>query len=134
MTDANANEHVEAPPRLQVVGGGNGWWAGPGPSSIATYVFVDVEAFPDLLNLPQRAAEPGIMVEPAWLDGGRALRLTLSGERPVTVEIDLDRPELEAVRRARRLFVCPTTPKLGLDPYLARDLSVAVELPPLPKA
>jgi hypothetical protein len=123
----------ELPIRLQVVGGGNGWWVSDSasPSSIATYVFVDVEEHPELLDLPHLAQDPSWSVSPTWLANGKALRLDIAGPRRLALTLDLDRPELEAVRRTRQLFVCPTTPRLGLDPYLARDRSFAVRLPRL---
>ncbi|MHB8574959.1 MAG: hypothetical protein ACYDCQ_06450 [Dehalococcoidia bacterium] len=118
---------------LQIVGGGNGWWVTdqPGASSISTYVFVDVEAVPALLQLPDLSADPSWRVAAEWQAAGRSLRLHISGPVSLTVALDLDRPEFEAVRRARQLFVCPTTRSFGLDPYLARDRSFAVRLPAL---
>ena len=119
------------PVRLQVVAAGNGWWVntGPDPSDIATYVFVDVEAHPELLDLPARANEPDWAVDAAWQAEAESLAIHVRGPHAVTLEIPVNLPELEAVRRARHLYVCPTTPELGISPFLARDRSFHVDLP-----
>jgi hypothetical protein len=115
--------------RLEVVGAGNAWWVSPdaGPASISTYVFLDVEQHPDLLALPERAAEPGWLATAHRLDGGRLIRVEIAGS-DAAIEIPTDHPQLESVRRARTLYLCPTTPRLGIDPRLARDRSVPVEV------
>lgn len=120
--------------RLGIVAAGNGWWVntGPGASSIATYVFVDVEEHPELLELPTHAADADWSAYAGWLDDGSLLRIEIGGPLAVKIELAIDRPELEAVRHARTLYVCPTTPQLGLSPYRARDHSFVVRLPRRP--
>jgi hypothetical protein len=116
---------------LQIVAAGNGWWVSSGPdaSDISTYVFLDCEAHPELLALPEQARAPGWCATAAWNEAGDAIRVTISGPSELRFAMPVDRPELEAVRRARRIYICPTTPMLGLSPFLARDRSFLVELP-----
>lgn len=115
--------------RLEVVGAGNAWWVSPdaGPASISTYVFLDVEQHPELLELRDRAEQPGWSATARRLNDGRLVRVEIAGI-DAAIEIPTHHPQLEAVRRARTLYLCPTTPQLGLDPRLARDRSVAVEV------
>jgi hypothetical protein len=117
--------------RLEIVAAGNGWWinAGPDPSDIATYIFVDASEHPRLLLLPGRVSSGELTAAATWAAEKRLLMIALEGPTPFELEIKTERPELEAVRRARVLFICPTTPKIGVSPYLARDRSFSVELP-----
>ncbi len=126
MTNSEGSEPAI---RLEVVGAGNAWWVSPdaGPASISTYVFLDVEQHPELLDLPNRAAQPGWSASARRLDAGRLVRVEIAG-MTAPIDIPTEHPQLEAVRRARTLYLCPTTPRHGLDPRLARDRSVAVEV------
>src|SRR5947209_14260781 len=130
MADSGS-ETAGRPIRLQIVAAGNGWWVetGPNPAAITTYAFVDVEEQPALLDLVDRIKQDAVQVDACWQEHDRLLSVRIAAPIGLTLELPVDRPELEAVRRARQLFICPTTPKLGLSPYLARDRSFLVELP-----
>lgn len=131
MTASDPHNSDLPPIRLPIVAAGNGWWVntGPSPADIATYVFVDGGEHPELLDYPERSGQDGWSATAAWSDDGAAIRVRITGPVQATLEIPVDRPELEAVRRARLLYICPTTPQLGLSPYLARDRSFLVQLP-----
>lgn len=114
---------------LEIVGAGNAWWVAPGagPSDISTYVFVNVEQRPELLALPDRTTEPGWWARARRCAGGSAIRIEVAGQE-TAIQLDVEQPQLEAVRRAHVLYFCPTTPRLGLDPRLARDRSVRLDV------
>jgi hypothetical protein len=116
------------PIRLEIVGAGNAWWVHPGagPSDISTYVFLDVDEHPELLELPDLARDTRWSARAERSDDGMLIRVQVASPRRLILEIPAERPELEAVRRARTVFVCPTTRALGIDPRLARDRSIPV--------
>ena len=121
------------PITLNIVAAGNGWWVntGPNPSEIATYIFLDAEEHPELLNLPRQSAGADWSAAAEWLADGARIRVNITGPVQTTLDVQVGGPGLEAVRHARLLYICPTTPELGLSPYLARDRSFAVRLPRL---
>jgi hypothetical protein len=118
------------PIRLQIVGAGNAWWVHPGagPSDIATYIFLDVEEHPELLELSDLAQDPRWSARAERTPDAKLIRVQIASPRSMILEIPAERPELEAIRRARTVFLCPTTRALGIDPRLARDRSVPVRL------
>ncbi len=127
MTQTTAEVEDESI-RLEIVAAGNGWWVntGPDPSDIATYVFIDATRHPRLLELPDGVRGGALTASATWEQASPVLKIVIHGEWSALLELDAERPELEAVRRARLLFVCPTTPDLGISPYLARDRSFPV--------
>ncbi len=114
--------------RLEIVAAGNGWWveAGPDPSEIATYVFIDASEHPRLMELPDKVRAADLTASATWEQAPALLKVEIRGDWTASLELPAERPELEAVRRARLLFICPTTQALGVSPYLARDRSFSV--------
>ncbi|HZQ37105.1 MAG TPA: hypothetical protein VFD32_14330 [Dehalococcoidia bacterium] len=103
------------------------------------YVFVDVEAHPELLELPELAGQPGWSAYAEWAPDRTGIAVQVESPERLALAIGLARPELRAlvalIERDRMIAICPTTPKLGLNAQLARDRSVFFHLPaPPPRA
>lgn len=123
-------EHI---PSLELVGGGLAEWPpgqGPRGESIAPAAFVDATGQEDLLALPHRFHEAGAG---AWQCEGDfeepPLALVVRVRAPVEAEfrVPLDGRRhaalVDAVLRDGALYICTTTPRLGLNARLARDQS-----------
>ncbi len=125
-----------APIRLEVVAGGLGeWYEKRERQQAATpYVFVDVEAHPELLDLPDQARQPAWRAHAEWSPDGAGIALHVEAPARIDLAIGLDNPQLRAlvalIERDRAVAICPTTPALGLNARLARDRSIFFTLPP----
>ncbi len=124
------------PIRLDVVAGGLGeWYEKREQQHAATpYIFVDVEAHPELLDLPDQARQPGWRAEAEWAPGGAGIAVRVEAPEPLDLAIARDNPPRRAlvalIERDRAVAICPTTPALGLNARLARDRSIFFTLPP----
>ena len=122
-------------PELELVGGGLAEWPpgqGPRGEAIAPAAFVDASGHDDLLALPHRFHAAGMAAwqcEGAWETEPLALvvRVRAAVEAGFRVPVNPAKrghPQLiEAVLRDGALYICPTTPRLGLNARLARDQS-----------
>lgn len=135
-------------PVLELVGGGLAEWpSGQGPrgESIAPAAFVDASDHDHLLALPHRFHEVGASrwdCIGVWEVGGAAaserraasppppaVTLLVRVRAPVAAAFRIPfqparhRPLIEAMLRDGTLYICPTTPRLGLNARLARDNS-----------
>jgi hypothetical protein len=120
-------------PELELVGGGLAEWpSGQGPrgESIAAAAFVDASGHDELLALPHRFHEAGIEgweCTGVWEDEPPALvvRVRVPIEAAFRVPIDPTRhaPLVDAALRDGALYICTTSPRLGLNARLARDQS-----------
>jgi hypothetical protein len=125
-----------APIRLNVVAGGLGeWYEKRERQHEATpYVFVDVEAHPELLELPDRARQPEWRASAEWAPGGTGIAVQIEAPERLNLAIGLENPQLRAlvalIERDHAVAICPTTPQLGLNARLARDRSLFFTLPP----
>jgi hypothetical protein len=121
---------------LELVGGGLAEWpSGQGPrgETIAAAAYVDASGHDDLLALPHRFHEAGADV---WrCDGGWeadplafVVRVRAPLEAAFRVPLNPSRHAalVEAMLRDGALYLCPTTPRLGINARLARDQSFFV--------
>ncbi len=120
-------------PDVELVGGGLAEWpAGQGPrgESLAAAAFVDASGHDDLLALPHQFHEAGIggwRCEGVWQV--EPLALVIAVRAPVDVAFRLPfHPArhaalIDAILRDGAVYICPTTPRLGLNARLARDQS-----------
>ena len=123
---------------VELVGGGLAEWpSGKGPrgETIAAAAYVDVSEAPHLLDLPHQFHGAGIAAWRAsatWEEEPLALVVQVSAPTQATFCIPLDAARhaalINAVLRDGGIYVCPTTPKLGINARLARDHSVWVEV------
>lgn len=123
------------PLRFPIIGGGLGQWDQQGPhgGGEAPFLFLDVEQQPELADLPERVRAEAAVPQAVRLDAGRALRIRIAGDPPVTVDLAFDTPQLSTllalIERSGFFYVCPTTPKLGVTAERARDHHLLVRLP-----
>ncbi|MBI2760653.1 MAG: hypothetical protein HYX51_04410 [Chloroflexi bacterium] len=122
-------------PELELVGGALAEWpSGQGPrgETIAPAVFVDAEGHDALLALPHQFHAAGAAAwdcVATWQRDPPALEVRV--QTPVSagfrVVLDPAKPGrvalIEAILRDGALYICPTSPKLGLNARLARDHS-----------
>jgi hypothetical protein len=120
-------------PALELVGGGLAEWpAGQGPrgETLAPAAFVDASGHDDLLDLPHRFHEAGAAgwdcagtweVEPLAL----VVRVRAPLEAAFRIPLDPARHAalIVSILRDGVLYLCPTTPRLGINARLARDHS-----------
>ena len=124
-----------APIRLPVVAGGLGeWYEKRERQHEATpYVFIDVEEHPELLELPAQANQPDWRAHADWTPGEAAILVRIEAPLSLDLAVELANPQLRPlvalIERDRRVAICPTTPKLGLNARLARDRSLFFTLP-----
>ena len=113
------------------------WPSGKGPrrETIAPAAYVDVSAAPHLLNLPHHfhaAGMSGWQASGAWEAEPLALVVTISAPVEASFRVPLDATRhaalINAVLRDGGIYVCPTTPRLGINARLARDHSVWVDV------
>jgi hypothetical protein len=122
-------------PELELVGGALAEWpSGQGPrgETIAPAVFVDADGHDDLLALPHQFHAAGMAAwgcEATWQRDPLALDVRIQAPVPAgfRVRLDPNKPGrvalIEAILRDGTLYICPTSPKLGLNARLARDHS-----------
>lgn len=120
-------------PALELVGGGLAEWPdgrGPRGETIAPAAFLDASGYDGVLDLPHRFREAGIE---AWHCAGEweaePLGLVVRVRAPVEAafRIPLDRLRhgalIDSLLREGGCYICPTTPRLGINARLARDQS-----------
>ncbi len=120
-------------PNVELVGGGLAEWPpgrGPRGETIAPAGFLDVSDHEALLDLPRLFHEAG---QETWQCAAtweaEPLALVVHVRAPVEagfrVSLDPTRhaPLIDAVLRHGGLYLCPTTPRLGINARLARDHS-----------
>lgn len=129
----------DAPRRLgaaRLVGGGTAEWTEPGRDELDRYVpflFVDATEQEELLALVDRYQEApqGWRCEARWEDNWSRLLFRVA-QPPLEFSLSLAGKELAPLRSsllaARRLYVCPTTVRLGLSARLAHDRHFPVAL------
>lgn len=123
---------------VELVGGGLAEWPpgqGPRGETIAPAAFVDVSTAPYLLELPHQfhaAGTAGWDARAVWETEPLALVVTITKPVEMTFRVPLDGTKhaalINAVLRDGGIYICPTTPRLGIHARLARDHSVWVEV------
>ena len=123
---------------VELVGGGLAEWpSGKGPrgETIAPAAYIDVSAAPHLLELPHHfhaAGMDGWRAAAVWEVEPLALAVTVSAPVEASFRVPLDATRhvalINAVLRDGGIYVCPTTPRLGINARLARDHSVWVDV------
>jgi hypothetical protein len=121
---------------VELVGGGLAEWpsgTGPRGETIAPAAYIDVSESPHLLELPHHFHAAGIAAWQAsavWEQEPFALAVTVSAPVQAAFRIPLDAARhaalISAVLREGGVYLCPTTPKHGVNARLARDHSVWV--------
>lgn len=120
-------------PDIELVGGGLAEWPsgrGPRGETIAPAGFLDVSDHEALLALPRLFRETG---QTTWQCAAtweaKPLALVVQVHAPVEAgfRVPLDPVRhaalIDAVLRHGGLYLCPTTPRLGINARLARDHS-----------
>jgi hypothetical protein len=120
-------------PEVQLVGGGLAEWPpgrGPRGETIAPAAFLDVSGHEALLALPRlfHDSQPeSWQCEGVWEAEPLALMVSVRAPAEVGFRIPLDparhAPLIDAALRHGGLYLCPTTPRLGINARLARDHS-----------
>ncbi len=120
-------------PDVDLVGGGLAEWpAGQGPrgETVAPAAFVDVSGHDTLLDLPHAFHDAGAAAwrcHGAWEASPPALVVAVEAPVEATFRIPLDPakhgPLVEAALRDGTLYICTTSPRLGLNARMARDRS-----------
>lgn len=120
-------------PALELVGGGLAEWpSGQGPrgESIAPAAFVDASGHDGVLALPHHFHQAGAGAwecEGAWQAEPLTLlvRVRAPVEAAFTIPFNPARhgPLVDAILRDGALYICPTTPRMGINARLARDNS-----------
>jgi hypothetical protein len=120
-------------PELELVGGGLAEWpSGQGPrgESIAPAAFVDADGHEDLLALPHRFQETGAAgwdCTGTWEEEPPALVVRVRAPLEAAFRVPLNParhgPLVEAILRDGTLYICPTSPRHGINARLARDHS-----------
>ncbi len=120
-------------PVLELVGGGLAEWPsghGPRGESIAPAAFVDASGYDGLLALPHRFHEAGAagwQCEGRWDEEPLALAVRVRAPIQAAFRIPMDPKRhaalVDAVLRDGAVYICTTTPRLGLNARLARDQS-----------
>lgn len=133
-TESHRGTHpVTELPDIELVGGGLAEWPpgrGPRGETIAPVAFLDVSQHESLLQLPRLShdtgqttwqcaatweAEPLALVVQVHAPVGAGFRVPLDPARHAAL--------IDAVLRHGGLYLCPTTPRLGINARLARDHS-----------
>lgn len=124
---------TEELPELELVGGGLAEWpSGQGPrgESIAPAAFVDADGHDDLLALPHRFHEAGAGrwdCTGTWQEEPPALVVRVHAPVNVGFRVPLNParhgPLVGAILRDGALYICPTSPRHGINARLARDHS-----------
>ena len=124
---------AEALPALELVGGGLAEWpSGQGPrgESIAAAAFVDASGHEDVLGLPHRFHQAGAAVwecEGTWQAEPLALVVRVRAPVEAAFAIPFNPARhgslVDAILRDGALYICPTTPRMGINARLARDNS-----------
>jgi hypothetical protein len=122
---------------VELVGGGLAEWpSGKGPrgETIAPAAYVDVSSAPHLLGLPHHfhaAGAGGWQADATWETEPLALVVAVNAPVEMSFRVPLDATRhaalINAVLRDGGIYVCPTTPRLGINARLARDHSVWVD-------
>jgi hypothetical protein len=123
---------------VELVGGGLAEWpSGKGPrgETIAPAAYIDASNAPHLLDLPHAfhaAGMAGWQAHAVWETEPLALVVTVSAPTEAAFRVPLDAAKhaalINAVLRDGGIYVCPTTPKHGINARLARDHSVWVDV------
>lgn len=131
---------MEGRPPLEVVGGGMAEWSGgesPHGRPFAPVVFVDASGQPELLELPSLFTQVGFDAWGAKVEIGdeeaEGATLTLRLSQPQATVLVLAVPArykafIGTIKRMGILYICPTTPALGISARLAKDHSFSAAL------
>jgi hypothetical protein len=121
-------------PALELVGGGLAEWppgAGPRGESIAPAAYVDATGHDAILALPHHfhAAGAGWDCRGEWEADPPALVVRVHAPVRAAFRVPIDParrghvPLVDAILRDGGIYICPTTPRLGINARLARDHS-----------
>lgn len=121
------------PETVELVGGGLAEWPpgkGPRGETIAPCAYVDVSGAEHLLELPHQfhaAGLAGWRATGTWEIDPLALIVTVGEPATAALRIPLQAAKhaalINAVLRDGGLYICTTTPRLGINARLARDNS-----------
>lgn len=126
-------ELTDSIPDVELVGGGLAEWpSGQGPrgETVAPAAYIDVSGHEALLELPHRFHEATAATwqcTGVWQLDPPALAVQVSGPATASFRIPLvparHGPLIDAALREGGLYLCPTTPRHGINARLARDHS-----------